>query len=145
VTVDACLSPDGRTMTVRLPMSFHRRGGRTLIVAPDGSLARPTPRTQTVNALVKALAQAHRWQRMLDSGENATVADLAKGERVNASHASRLLRLTLLAPEVVEEILDGQQSAELKLEMLLQPFPAEWDKLREAFMPHCPETNANVA
>ena len=124
--IDTRLNPDGLTMTVRVPMSLHRRGGRKLIVAPDGTMTPAVPRTQTVTALVKALAQAHRWQKMLDSGEYATVAELAAAEKVNASYASRVLRLTLLAPQVVEAVLDGRHPPTLTLEMLLRPFPVEW-------------------
>jgi hypothetical protein len=133
---DTGLNPDGRTMTVRVPMTFHRRGGRKLIVAPDGSITLPTPHTQTRSALVKALAQAHRWRRMLDSGEYATVAELARGESVNPSHASRSLRLTLLAPEVVEAILDGRHPPALTLEFLLRPFPAIWAERRRTLLDH---------
>ena len=115
-------------------MSFRQRGGRKLIVAPDGTMTPAQPRTQTVTALVKALAQAHRWQKLLDSGEYATVAELARGEKVNPSYASRVLRLTLLAPTVVEAVLDGRHPPTLTLEMLLRPLPAEWEGQRPALL-----------
>ena len=117
--VDARLSPDGRTLTVRVPLKFRQSGGRKLIIAPDGTTTPAAPRTQTVNALVKALVNAHRWQRMLDSGEYATVGELAAALRFNPSHLSRILRLSLLAPDLVEAILDGRRSAEVTLAKLM--------------------------
>ena len=80
------------------------------------------------NAMVKALAaRAFRWRKILDTGMHATLEDLA---RAAPSYVSRLLRLTLLAPEIVEAILDGRQPAELQLDDLLDGFPVEWEGQR---------------
>jgi hypothetical protein len=79
------------------------------------------------SALVKALARAFRWRRMLDEGFCATLDELAKRECVNRGYLSRVLRLTLLAPDVVEAILDGRQAEGLRLEELLDGFPVEWE------------------
>ena len=78
------------------------------------------------SAMVKALARAFRWRRMLDTGLHATLEDLARAKGVAPSYVSRVLRLTLLAPEIVEAILDGRQPAELQLADLLEGFPLEW-------------------
>jgi len=78
------------------------------------------------NAMVKALALACRWQRMLDEGVCGTIEELARREKVNRSYVSRVLRPTLLAPEIVEAILDGRQSEGLRLEDLLEPLRLEW-------------------
>jgi hypothetical protein len=123
---------DGSTLIVRIPMRFQRRGGRKRIVAPDGSELAPAPKPQADGALIKALARAHRWQRTLESGEYATLAELADAERISRSYVSRVLRLTLLAPEIVEGILDGGRSAP-GLPQLLKPFPAEWQKQKAQF------------
>ena len=77
--------------------------------------------------MVKALARAFRWRKMLDTGVHATLEDLARAKGVAPSYVSRVLRLTLLAPEIVEAILDGRQPAELQLDGLLEKFPLEWD------------------
>ena len=77
--------------------------------------------------LVKALARAFRWKRMLESGEFATIAELAERERIAPSYMTRVLRLTLLAPDIVEAILDGKQGPEMTLARVLEPFPTEWD------------------
>ena len=121
-----------RTLTVRVSLNLKRRGGRKLVMAPAGEPAWAPPRTRVVNALIKALARAHRWKRMLESGEFATVQDLADAEKINPSYVARILRLTLLAPDLVEAILDGRQAAGLQLEDLLTPFPVEWERQREA-------------
>ena len=121
------ISTDGSTLTVRIPLTFRRRGGRKLVVAPDGSESWAPPRPRVDNAMVKALARAHRWKRMLEGGEFATIQDLAAAEKINPSYLSRVLRLTLLAPDIVEAILDGRQPAGLQLDALLKPFPAEWE------------------
>jgi len=76
--------------------------------------------------MVKALARAFRWRRMLDTGVYGTLEDLARAKRLPPSYVSSILRLTLLAPEVVEAILDGRQMAEVQLDDLLRGFPLEW-------------------
>jgi hypothetical protein len=100
-------STDGDKITIHIPMTFMKRGGRKLVITPDGTSWSPRPRVD--NAMVKALARAFRWQRMLDDGVCATIEELAKRERVNRGYMSRVLRLTLLAPDFVEAILDGRQ------------------------------------
>ncbi len=86
------------------------------------------PRARIDNTMVKALARAHRWKKQLDSGRYQTVQDLAEAEKINPSYIARVLRLTLLAPDVVEAILDGRQPAGMQLDHLLAPFPVEWHK-----------------
>jgi hypothetical protein len=116
------------TITLHVPLRLQQRGGRKRVVTPDGRPISPAP--QIDNALVKALARAHRWQRMLESGEYASLTELAKAEKINRSYLSRVLRLTLLAPEIVEAIMGGQQGPEITLDRLMQPFPGEWERQR---------------
>ena len=89
---------------------------------PDGIRPDRTPD----NTLVKALARAFRWKRMLESGVFATIAELAEREGITVSYLTRLLRMTLLAPDLVAAILDGRQGPEVTLARLTEPFPAEW-------------------
>ena len=91
-----------------------------------GDPERPRPRVDS--ALVKALARAHRWQRMLESGECASITELAKAEKIDRSYLCRVLRLTLLAPEIVQAILDGRQPEEVTLPALMRPFPMGWGR-----------------
>jgi hypothetical protein len=112
-------------------MSGQRRGGRKRIVAPDGSELAPSSKPQPDGTLVKALARAWRWQRILDSGKHGTLAEVADAERIGRSYVSRVLRLTLLAPDIIERIVDGWPTAGLA--QFLKPFPVQWDRQREQF------------
>src|SRR4051812_45322839 len=114
-------------ITVRVPMTFRKRGGRKEMIAPNGELLAP-PRARIDSTLVKALARGFRWRKMLETGMVATVTEIAARERINASYVSRVLRLTLLAPGIVEGVLDGRQGAALVLPNLMKSFPCEWDK-----------------
>jgi hypothetical protein len=122
---------DGTTLVVRIPMRFQRRGGRKRIVAPDGSELAPVSKAQPDTTLVKALARAHQWRRSLEEGRFGTLAELADAERISRSYVCRVLRLTLLAPDIVEQILDGRPSAGLV--QFLQPFSVEWEKQLQQF------------
>jgi hypothetical protein len=84
------------------------------------------------STLVKALARAFRWRKQLDTGVHATLDDLARTKGLAPSYVSRVLRLMLLAPEIVEAILDGRQPAGMQLDDLLKGFPVEWDGQRKA-------------
>ncbi len=112
------------TVTVRVPFTVRRRGGRKVIVAPDGAPQAPA-RPQVDSTLVKALARAFRWRRMLEEGRFASTMELAEAEKINQSYLCRVLRLTLLAPEIVEAIMDGRRP-EVALPELMRPFPVEW-------------------
>lgn len=111
------------TVTVHVPFRVVKRGGRKAMVLPPGA---STQRARVDNTLVKALARAFRWKRMLDSGEFATMAELARREGIAPSCLTRILRLTLLAPDIIEGILDGSQGPEVTLARVLEPFPGEW-------------------
>jgi hypothetical protein len=125
---------DAGALTVTVPMTFRKRGGRKLVIAPNGADAWALPRTRIDNTMVKALARAHRWKKQLDSGRFQTVQDLAEAEKINPSYIARVLRLTLLAPCIVEVILDGRQPAGLQLDDLLAPFPVEWARQRDIIL-----------
>jgi hypothetical protein len=122
------------SVTVVVPMTIRRRGGRKQIIGPDGVPVRlggeVTAETRGDPVLVKALARAFRWRRMLEDGRFATLQDLAAAENINSSYLSRVLRLTLLAPEIVEAILDGRQPEGMTLPGLMEPFPAGWEVQR---------------
>jgi hypothetical protein len=123
------ISEDRRTARVSISVSFIQRGGRKQILSPAG--AAPWSPAQRVNsALVKAVVRAYRWRQMLESGEYASSAELAKAEKVNDSYLSRILRLTLIAPDITEAILAGRQPSTLQLDELLKPLPAAWERQR---------------
>ena len=117
------------TITIHVPFRVPRRGGRKEIQLPAGA---PEQR-KTDNTMVKALARAFRWKRMLDSGEFSTIAELAEHEKIAPSYMTRVLRLSLLAPDNIEAILDGKQGPVVTLKKLLNPFPADWAAQAEYF------------
>ena len=90
--------------------------------SPDGGTW-ALPRRRVDNAMVKAIARAFRWRKLLETGEYAKVAEIAEAEKINMCYVSRILRLTLLAPNIVEAILDRRQPAEMTLAALMEPFP----------------------
>ena len=115
------------TITVRVPLTVRHRPGRKTIVTPGG-IAPMTTRSDP--ALVKALGRAFRWRRMLETGRYASVSDIARSEKIDRTYVGDILRLTLLAPDIVEAILDGRQSTEITLPTLMGAFPAEWKRQR---------------
>jgi hypothetical protein len=100
--------------------------GRKLVLTPHGADLGIAPRHRVDNAMVKALARAFRWRKMLETGKYAAIDEIAASERINSSNVRRVLRLTLLAPDIVEAILDGRQPVELTLAVLMQPFSICW-------------------
>jgi hypothetical protein len=126
-------SKDGRTVTVHIPVTFRQRTGRKHILTPPGE-APWSPSARIDPALIKALVRAHRWRQMLESGGYNSSAELAKAEKVNDSYVSRILRLTLLAPDIIEAILTGRQSNTLQLDDLLKPLPGLWKQQYSALL-----------
>lgn len=121
------------SMTVTVPFIIRKRGGRKLIITPDGTNAQPQPRVQVDSALLKALTRGFRWRKLLESGALSTIEEIADVENINPSYVSRMLRMTLLAPDIVNEILYGRQPGELTLAALIEPFPNEWRAQRHVF------------
>jgi hypothetical protein len=125
------LSKDGRTITIHIPITLRHQGGRKQVLTPAGATPWvPTP-TRVDNTMVKALVRAHRWRDMLESGGYATVRELAKAETIDEVYLGRILRLTLLAPEIIETILSGSQPPNLEFDHLLKQLPVEWAKQSE--------------
>ena len=113
-------------LTVRVPLAVRKqRGGRKLVLMPGGMAPRGAAAADTT--LVKALARAFRWRRMMETGQVATIKELAAAEKINPSYVSRVLRLTLLAPDIVEAILDRRQPEGMTLPALMEPFSVEWE------------------
>lgn len=112
-------------VTIKVPFAVRKRGGRKLVLAPNGAPVPPSA-PHIDSTLVKAIARAFRWQRMLETGRYATIREIARAERINPSYVSRVLRLTLLAPATVEAILDGRASAGPTLAEAMVPFPVSW-------------------
>ena len=124
---------DSDVISVDRSMTFKLRGGRKVIVLPDGTQGNPVPMATIDNTMIKAIARAFRWQRLLDNGTYRCLEEIAKAEKIGGSFVSRIIRLALLAPDIVEAVLAGKQPAELTLKDLMAPFPVEWSGQRERF------------
>ena len=119
-------------VTVRVPLTIRRPPGRrTMVFLPfEGAGGRIA--TKADPALVKALARAFRYQKLLNEGRYASISDMATGEKIERGYLGTLLRLTLLAPDLVGAILNGRQPEEVTLPRLLEGVPAAWGEQRVA-------------
>ena len=117
-----------QTTTVTVPFTIRKRGGRKLVITPDGVAAAAAPRARVDSALLKALARGFRWRKLLETGDFSTIEEIANAENINPSYVSRVLRMTLLAPEIVEAILSGRQPEGLTMARAMQPFSWEWQR-----------------
>lgn len=124
-------APIPDTVTLHVPFRIAKRGGRKEMQLPEGAAQARKPD----NTLIKALARAFRWKRMLETGEYATIAELAEREGIAAPYLTRTMRLAQLAPDLVEAILDGRQPRDLTLEAMRGQIPEEWSKQVEALLP----------
>ena len=122
-------APIPETVTLHVPFRVEKRGGRKEMQMLEGA----TQPRRTDNTLVKALARAFRWKRMLETGGFTTIAELAEREGIAPSYMTRVLRLTLLAPDIVEAILDGKQEPEVTLARLIGGIPEEWESQLKSF------------
>ena len=111
------------TITIHVPFRIVKRGGRKEMILPPGA---STARPRSDNTLIKALARAFRWKKMLESGEFATIGDLASKEGIASSYMTRVMRMTLLAPEIIEAIVEGRQGPEVTLAGLMEPVGGTW-------------------
>ena len=117
------------TVTIHVPFRVVMRGGRKEMQIPKGA----AQKCRTDSTLVKALARAFRWKQMLESGEFATIAELAEREGIATSYMTRILRLTQLEPGIIEAVLDGRQGDAVTLARLMDPFPISWIEQRNTF------------
>ena len=116
---------DGDAIVVRIPVRFYRRNGRQMVLI-HGENGQAAPERETNGSLVSALAKAYRWQEQLESGECAGLEDLAAANGVDRTYVGRILRLTSLAPELVERILDGDEPEGISLAKLRTDLPISW-------------------
>lgn len=123
-----------QTITVEVPFVIRRRGGRKEVITPDGAPAFAPPRPRIDNTPVKALARAFRWRKFLEKGTYGTIDEIARAEKISPSYVSRVLRMTLLEPEIIELILAGHQAESLTLARVMEPFPIGWPEQRAKFL-----------
>jgi hypothetical protein len=118
------------TITMRVPLKIRRRSGRKTVVTPFASYGATMHPFRADPALVKALARGFRYQRLLDEGRYASISEMAVGEKIDRGYLGRLLRLAVLAPDIVEAVLDGRHSHDRGLAGLMEPLPINWSDQR---------------
>ncbi len=129
---EVSISADG-AVEVFVPLAFRRIGGRKRVIAPAVPEQPASSARQLNMPIIRALARARRWQRLLEDGTYVNILELSKKEKINKSYVSRTLRLMLLAPDIIEAILDGRQPPTLQLNDLEGGHPVEWELQRRMF------------
>ncbi len=128
------LSRNGKLIRVFIPARLGRHSGRKIMLSPTGQPVNPDRNTDADAALIYALVRAHRWNRWLAIGKYDSVKEIAIDEGItSASYASRILRLTLLAPDIQEAILSSTHPATLALADFMGPFPPVWELQRKQY------------
>ena len=121
---------EGEQLVVSVPLAMKRRGGRKQVIAPGGQAPDAPARPRTNATLALTLARAHRWRELLEDGRYRSIRSLALELGVDNSYVARLLRLSLLTPDIVEAILDGTEPSGLSLGKLYRA-PMEWEDQRQ--------------
>ena len=123
-----------------ITMNFRVRGGRKVMIFPDGTRAVMRREATIDNTMVKVLARGFRWRRLLESGEYTSIDELAAAEKIDGSYVCRILRLAHLAPSIVEAIVEGRHPPHLTMKDLMNPFPLDWREQETELMttPHAP-------
>jgi len=123
------ITRDGDCIVVHIPMTLKRRGGRKEIIVPQGLDGKTSSKQAAQNAILVAIARAFRWKELIESGRVKTLAEIARANKVDCSYVSRTLDLTLLAPDIIDAILDGREPSGLSLARLTKKqIPLLWEE-----------------
>ena len=117
-------------LIVDIPMRLKKRGGRRRIIVPERLQSADTKHDYS-ESLALAITRAHRWKELIDSGKFASISELAQAIGLDVSYTARLYRLTLLAPDIIEAILDGREPDGISMRILSQPIPLDWKEQRK--------------
>ena len=134
MTQGATVQSDGQGISVNVPLMLKKRGGRREVILPQAFASDNPMHPSHQEALVIAIARAHRWQKLLDEGKFESISDLAREIGLDVSFAARLLRLTLLAPDIIEAILMGEEPSGLSLTKLTKAGPILWSKQEKGWV-----------
>ncbi len=108
------IQENGQSVQITIPMKMKRRNGRKVVILPDGAIYKNNgPRPQCNHSLAATIARAYHWDGLIASGRYSSVSDLAAALKMDRSFVARVLRLTLLAPDIVEAILCGNEPSGL--------------------------------
>ena len=121
-------------LRIHIPMRIRRMRGRKMIFAPqalEGGV--PDSSSEVQGAVVQALGRAFSWSEAIENGEFSSVAELARHLDIDNSYVARILKLTTLAPDIIEAILNGEEPSGLSLARLIRTFPLGWEQQRVLF------------
>jgi hypothetical protein len=127
------LEVEGNSLVINVPMKFKRRGGRKEIIVPEGLKSSAAQRLDAQESLLTALAKAHLWKDLLDSGKILSISELAQRLGLDQSYIARTLRLSYLAPDIIEDIARGNEPSGLSLAKLHKGIPLLWEEQRMRF------------
>ena len=113
-------------LVTEIPLKIRIRGGRKIMLTPDGARAVTQPAARIDNTMIKLIARGYRWHRLLSSGAYTSIDELGAAEKIDGSYVSRVPRLAYLSPTIVEAILAGRHPPQLTAKDLLKPFPMDW-------------------
>lgn len=121
--------------SVRVPFRSVRRGGRKLIITPENApaLKRPDAEPEVDPVLLKAIMRAWRWRRAIEDGWAASITEIAEREGLTDSFVTRMLALTTLAPDILQDVLDGRQPPSLTLQKVVGAVSPSWREQRACF------------
>jgi len=128
---EAFPDPECQTLMLEIPIKIKHKHGRKVIIAPESEI--PENQTPVQETIFQALSRAHTWLDLIESGEVATVTQLAEKLNLDKSYVGKIFRLVNLAPDIQEAIIRGDEPDGLSLNRLRELVPAEWDKQREIF------------
>lgn len=121
-------------LIIHVPMIIRRRRGRKIIIAPNTPEAVLSKMQEvTQNAIIQALIRAFSWQAALETGKIESVSDLARQLKIDGSYVARILKLTALAPDIIEALVNGREPNGLSLAKLVKSFPEDWEEQRKWF------------
>lgn len=125
---------EDQKIVVRVPINLRRWGGKKVLVGPQGQdLRKLDLEIRKDEKLLKALARAYRWQKMLITGKHASISDMAEAEKINKSYIQRMMRIMLLSPKIIDAILSGQQPEGFSLTDIERPFTPIWSEQEKIF------------
>ncbi len=118
---------------VHIPLNLKRTSGRKRIITREEQEHRSLANDHCIayrNAMLISIARGFRWRKLLDEGRYMSIRQMANDLGVVAPYMSRLIRLTFLAPDIIEAIVDGREPDGMSIEKLRRPTPLLWDEQR---------------
>jgi hypothetical protein len=130
---NVCFTPDigNHTVTLKVPVIVKHKRGRKVILAPDSE--HPGAESPVQETMFLALARAHAWTGLIESGKIATVTQLTDKLQLDIAYVTKILHMVNLAPELQEAIITGNEPDGLSLNRLCRGIPVEWERQMEVF------------